>query len=71
MASQQCSAALQFRLSRLDCCCGAALGLAWSHGEAAACQQCPGPGTTEYASLCEVSQLSVVLEKVPSEGEGS
>ena len=53
----QCLNQMQFKLSRIDCCCSRTMGKGWKFNENDLCEPCPSYGTTEYKSLCEVSGM--------------
>lgn len=54
----QCRNKLPNRLSRIDCCCGGFMGVAWTtsdgdgNNQAGPCDPCPAMGTREYDNLC-------------------
>ena len=51
----RCRNKLPFRLSKLDCCCGAGMGVAWG-AERGDCETCPIKGTREYEENCRAAQ---------------
>ena len=59
----QCTNQMQFKLSRIDCCCSRTMGKGWKFNENDLCEQCPSYGTTEYRKLCEVSGIPTDISR--------
>ena len=52
--TQRCRNKIPFKLSRLDCCCGEAVGVAWGEGKND-CEPCPKKGTGQHEELCKAA----------------
>ena len=52
--TQRCRNKIPFKLSRIDCCCGEAVGVAWGEGKND-CDHCPKKGSAQHEDLCKAA----------------
>jgi len=54
LGTQRCRNKIDFKLSRIDCCCGEGVGVAWGEGKTD-CDQCPKKGSAQHDDLCKAA----------------